>query len=98
MCVGNEPIVNRMRRTSEALASSKRRLEETAGLLLASGVFVNDIRAVSAINRSPNEADFPICWICNKVVRLEMARTDENGCAVHEQCYMATIAHANGSE
>ena len=32
----------------------------------------------------------PICWICNKHVNLETAKTDERGRAVHEQCYVLT--------
>jgi hypothetical protein len=28
------------------------------------------------------------CWICNKPINLEKAKTDENGKAVHEECYV----------
>lgn len=27
------------------------------------------------------------CWICNKAVSLNVAKTDENGHIVHEDCY-----------
>jgi hypothetical protein len=30
----------------------------------------------------------PACHICNKPVKLEMAKTDELGRAVHEGCYL----------
>ena len=30
---------------------------------------------------------FPICSLCNEPVELETAKTDENGSAVHEECY-----------
>jgi hypothetical protein len=29
----------------------------------------------------------PKCNICNRAVELEIAKTDENGKAVHEECY-----------
>ena len=37
--------------------------------------FIHDIR-------------FPKCSICNEPVELEAAKTDEDGRAVHEECYM----------
>ena len=33
----------------------------------------------------------PKCSICNKPVELETAKTDENGKAVHEDCYAARV-------
>lgn len=30
----------------------------------------------------------PICSICKQPIRLETAKTDENGKAVHEDCYL----------
>ena len=32
-----------------------------------------------------------ICQICKKPVILEIARIDEHGKAVHEECYLKTI-------
>jgi hypothetical protein len=32
-----------------------------------------------------------ICYICNKLVKLETAATDEAGRTVHERCYVVTI-------
>ena len=32
-----------------------------------------------------------ICYICNKLVKLEAATTDEAGRTVHERCYVVTI-------
>jgi hypothetical protein len=31
------------------------------------------------------------CVICGKTVSLELARIDENGKAVHEECYMERV-------
>jgi hypothetical protein len=33
----------------------------------------------------------PTCHICNKPVKLEMAKTDESGRAVHEGCYLLKV-------
>lgn len=33
----------------------------------------------------------PKCRICNKPVEFEIAKTDENGKAVHEECYAARV-------
>jgi hypothetical protein len=30
---------------------------------------------------------FPICPICNEAVEIKTAKTDEDGKAVHEECY-----------
>jgi hypothetical protein len=32
-----------------------------------------------------------ICYICNQLVTLEAATTDEVGRTVHERCHVATI-------
>ena len=34
----------------------------------------------------------PACAICRKPVKLEVAKTDEGGKAVHEECYAKKIA------
>lgn len=31
------------------------------------------------------------CWICGGAVSLELCKTDENGNAVHEACYVARV-------
>jgi len=31
------------------------------------------------------------CYICNKLVKLETATTDEAGRTIHEKCYVETI-------
>lgn len=31
------------------------------------------------------------CSICGNPVALEMSKTDEQGCAVHEECYVGRI-------
>jgi hypothetical protein len=33
----------------------------------------------------------PKCSICNKPIELETAKTDENGKAVHEECYVRVM-------
>ena len=33
----------------------------------------------------------PHCAICNEPVELETAKTDEDGKAVHEECYVGRI-------
>jgi hypothetical protein len=35
---------------------------------------------------------YPICSLCNELVELETTNTDENGKAVHEECYVAYVA------
>jgi hypothetical protein len=34
----------------------------------------------------------PVCSICNKPIVLETSKTDENGKAVHEDCYIKRLA------
>jgi hypothetical protein len=38
-----------------------------------------------------------ICWICGNPVQLEKCKTDEDGRAVHEECYSMKIALQNGN-
>lgn len=38
-----------------------------------------------------------MCWVCGKAVDLKNCKTDEHGTIVHEPCYAAKIALANGS-
>ena len=33
----------------------------------------------------------PHCSICNKPMEIETAKTDEDGKAVHEECYAARV-------
>jgi hypothetical protein len=35
--------------------------------------------------------DTPICSVCQQPVRLETAKADENGKAVHEDCYLQRL-------
>jgi hypothetical protein len=39
----------------------------------------------------PKNPDFPVCPICNRHVDLETAKVDENGYAVHEECYLLKL-------
>jgi len=34
---------------------------------------------------------FPTCSVCNKPVELRTSKTDENGKAVHEECYVVKV-------
>ena len=33
----------------------------------------------------------PICLVCNQPVRLDNAKTDEDGNAIHEDCYLIKL-------
>jgi hypothetical protein len=33
----------------------------------------------------------PLCSICGKPVELEISKTDDDGQAVHEECYAASL-------
>jgi hypothetical protein len=35
--------------------------------------------------------ELPLCSICNAPVPLESAKTDENGEAIHEECYTLKV-------
>jgi len=61
-------------RTARALASSMRRLKETAGLLEAPRATLTNPGAVSEI-----------CCICHNPICLETCATDEHGSEVHER-------------
>jgi hypothetical protein len=45
-----------------------------------------------------SQLDRRVCWICGRAVALENCKTDEQGFAVHEPCYLARLALANGSK
>jgi hypothetical protein len=34
----------------------------------------------------------PLCPICNEPLQLETSKTDENGRAVHEDCYVKQLS------
>ena len=39
----------------------------------------------------PSNSLSPLCPICNAVVPLENAKTDEHGTAIHEECYLLKV-------
>lgn len=39
-----------------------------------------------------------LCPICDHPVRLELAKTDENGRAIHEQCYVLKLRLKRASD
>jgi hypothetical protein len=39
----------------------------------------------------PESRTSPLCFICHTPVELEISKTDENGRAVHERCYLRRL-------
>jgi hypothetical protein len=39
----------------------------------------------------PEPITSPLCFICHNPVELEISKTDENGHAVHESCYLLRL-------
>jgi hypothetical protein len=39
----------------------------------------------------PEPITSPLCFICHTPVELEISKTDENGRAVHERCYLLRL-------
>ena len=39
-----------------------------------------------------HEHFLPSCVVCNESVNLEESKADEHGRAVHENCYVSTVA------
>jgi hypothetical protein len=39
----------------------------------------------------PESITSPLCCICHTPVQLEISKTDENGHAVHERCYLLRL-------
>jgi hypothetical protein len=39
----------------------------------------------------PEPITSPLCFICHNPVELEISKTDENGHAVHEGCYLLRL-------
>ena len=48
---------------------------------------------LSSIKPTPLEPT-RMCWICGRSVSLESCKIDENGNAVHEECYATKVALA----
>ena len=48
-------------------------------------------------NKSSLLEKLPLCPICNTPVALESAKTDENGKATHEDCYLLKIGLKTGT-
>ena len=48
------------------------------------------------VSVSNQESVLPLCCVCNKPVPLETAKTDGNGCAVHEECYLLAVLGKTG--
>jgi hypothetical protein len=41
--------------------------------------------------RTAPKMRFPICSVCNGPVELEISKTDDQGKAVHEECYVVKV-------
>jgi hypothetical protein len=41
--------------------------------------------------RNHHPKRFPICPLCNEPVELESTKTNEDGSAVHEECYVLAL-------
>ena len=39
----------------------------------------------------------PICSFCDRAVNLEVAKTDESGQAIHEECYVVKVLFTDGA-
>lgn len=46
---------------------------------------------MSRVQEPPEVQWHPECVICNDSVRLEECKADENGQAIHEECYVSKI-------
>lgn len=44
------------------------------------------------------ESVLPFCPVCNKPVPLETAQTDDNGRAIHGDCYALILSHGRREE
>jgi hypothetical protein len=47
---------------------------------------------------SDQESVLPLCPVCKKPVPLETAKTDGNGYAVHEECYLLAVTRERQRE
>lgn len=50
-----------------------------------------NIPRVISWNKSPRHPRLPLCPICSESVALENGKADENGKAIHEECYLLKI-------
>jgi len=46
---------------------------------------------MEALHPAPHLLQLPVCPICNASVSLETAKTDEEGTAIHEECYLLKV-------
>ena len=45
-----------------------------------------------------SSVNLPSCPVCREPVKLEAAKTDEDGHAIHEDCYWAKINRERGAD
>ena len=57
------------------------------GLQPTSGVPESSVPNAVSISSSQS----PLCVVCNQPVKLEMAKTDETGRAIHDECYLQRV-------
>jgi len=58
------------------------------GLQPTSGAPKSDVPTVVSISTS----SAPLCAVCNQPVPLELAKTDEAGRAIHDECYLHKVS------
>jgi hypothetical protein len=56
----------------------------------------NFLRSDYVMPNNPNP-QLPICPHCERPVELENARTDEDGKAIHPECYLLTLRARQGT-
>jgi hypothetical protein len=54
--------------------------------------------AKNAAENSQNNSRFASCAICRQPIELEHCKTDEDGSAVHENCYIEKVGENNKPE
>jgi hypothetical protein len=43
------------------------------------------------VPQGASKSGLPMCSVCNEPVELRIAKTDEDGKAIHEECYVLRI-------
>jgi hypothetical protein len=58
------------------------------GLQPTSGAPKSDVPRIVSVPVS----SAPLCAVCNQPVPLELAKTDEAGRAIHDECYLQRVS------
>jgi hypothetical protein len=76
-------------RSFSSWVHGSRGLSIATNRLLSNGCDISPLQSRGRL--SLPSAPFTICNLCSKPVELEKAKTDENGRAVHEECYLRKV-------